>query len=420
MKVSVIGAGYVGLVTGLCLANQGNEVVCIDVVESKVEMLNRRACPIFEKGLDRLLNENIDRGRFRASMDMAEVSGTDVTFICVGTPSKCDGSLDIKYAISAASDLGRAIADKTDHHVLVMKSTLPPGTTDGIIIPEVERSSGKVHGQGFGVAVNPEFLREGNAINDFFHPDRVVIGSRDARSVNLLRTLYSELHAPFVEVSPAAAEMTKLASNAFLAARISLINEIGNLCKTEGIDVREVAHGIGLDRRIGPHFLHAGCGFGGSCFPKDVQGLAALARKNGVDPVLLDGVLSVNKAQGLQMVKLLEHHMAIAQRNIGVLGLAFKPDTDDTREAVSRKVVKELLSHGARVIAHDYQAMDEFRREFPQVEYSPSPEKCIQRSDAVLILTEWPGYADPSLYGDKLVIDGRGIVHTSNYEGVCW
>ncbi|MDW5562363.1 MAG: UDP-glucose/GDP-mannose dehydrogenase family protein [Methanomassiliicoccus sp.] len=419
-KVTIVGAGYVGLVTGLCLADMGSEVTCIDVVTKKVDMLNAMECPIFEKDLDVLLARNTEAGRFHASPDMDEVASSDVTFICVGTPSREDGSLNLQYVLSAAREIGEEIRQKDEHHIIVVKSTVTPGTTEGMIVPELERSSGKEYGRDFGVAVNPEFLREGDAVRDFNHPDRIVIGSRDQRSLELLRSLYSSMDAPIIEVTPTAAEMTKLASNAFLAARISLMNEIGNICKTLGVDVRDVARGVGSDKRIGSDFLRAGCGFGGSCFPKDVRGLAALGRESGVEPVLLDGILSVNEAQGARMVGLLEKRMDIKGRNIAILGLAFKPFTDDVREAVSKRVAKELLSHGARVLAHDYRAEQEFRTEFPGIKYCSTPEDCITRSDAVLILTEWPGYADPSLYGDKLVIDGRGIVHTSNYEGVCW
>jgi UDPglucose 6-dehydrogenase len=214
--------------------------------------------------------------------------------------------------------------------------------------------------------------------------------------------------------------MIKLASNVFLAARISLINEIGNICKVLHIDVREVARGVGLDKRIGPEFLRAGCGFGGSCFTKDIKGLAALARDKGIEPALLEDILRVNEGQAERMIKLLEDRMTVRGKTVGILGLAFKPDTDDIRESVSHRIVKGLISRGAKVAAHDYKAMDNFRKEFPNIDYCSDPEECVAKSDAVLIVTEWSGYADPTLYGDKLVIDGRGIVNTSHYEGICW
>jgi UDPglucose 6-dehydrogenase len=233
-------------------------------------------------------------------------------------------------------------------------------------------------------------------------------------------SLYSGIDAPVVRVTPPAAEMIKLASNAFLAAKVSMINELGNVCKELGIDVREVAEGVGMDKRIGPDFLRAGCGFGGSCFPKDVKGLAAVAREKGIEPLMLDSIIDVNEKQPLRMVELLERHVKIEGSRIGVLGLAFKPGTDDVREAPSLRIVKELLRRGAKVYVHDYKAMDVFRKEVQMVTFCRTPKECVKLSDAVLIVTEWPGYSDPSLYGDKLVIDGRGVTRTSLYEGVCW
>jgi UDPglucose 6-dehydrogenase len=420
MKVSVLGAGYVGLVTGLCLADMGKEVVCFDKIQDRVDALNDGLSPIHEKGLDGLLKKHLRTGRFQASCNINDIKDTNVTFICVGTPSRKDGSLDLSNVVVAVEDIAGAIKSKKAYHVIALKSTVPPGTVDGIVIPEMERCSGKKRGKGFGVVSNPEFLREGSAVEDFRNPDRIVIGTDDARARSVMLALYSEIESPVVLVTPSAAEMIKLASNAFLAARISLINEVGNICKTLDIDVREVAHGVGLDKRIGPDFLRAGCGFGGSCFPKDVRGLSALAREKGIEPVILDGLLKVNEAQPIRMIQLLEKHMSIEGKSIGVLGLAFKPFTDDIREAPSLKIVRELLSRGAKVMVHDYQAMDNFRREIPEVRFCKTPQECIELSDAVLLVTEWPGYATPSLYEDKLIIDGRGAIRTRNYEGICW
>jgi UDPglucose 6-dehydrogenase len=419
-KVSVIGAGYVGLVTGLCLADMGFEVVCIDAMSDKVHALSASTMPFHEEGLEAMLKRNLSSGRFRASSDMKGVEGTDITFICVGTPSRRDGTLDTRDVVSAASGVGRTIRKKDGYHVVAVKSTVPPGTLESQVIPKLERQSGKRHGEGFGAASNPEFLREGSAVQDFLHPDRIVIGTRDMMAYSAMLSLYSGIDAPLVRVTPPAAEMIKLASNAFLAARVSLINEIGNLCKELDIDVREVAEGVGMDRRIGKDFLRAGCGFGGSCFPKDVKGLAAMARQQGIDPFMLDSVVDVNEEQPLRMLKLLERHLRIKGSRIGVLGLAFKPGTDDVREAPSLKIVKELLRRGAEVFVHDYEAMDNFRQLVPDVKFCRTPEECVRRSDALLIVTEWPGYSDPSLYGDKLVIDGRGVTRTNEYEGVCW
>jgi len=419
-RVSVIGAGYVGLVTGLCLADMGCEVVCIDIDQEKVDSLNSSATPFHEQGLEVMLQRNLRLKRFRASHEIGDVAGTEVTLVCVNTPSRRDGSLDIKGVLSAASEIGKAISKKDGHHVVAVKSTVPPGTLESQVIPILERRSGKRHGEGFGAASNPEFLREGSAVKDFLRPDRIVIGTRDERAYSAMLSLYSSIDAPVVRVTPPAAEMIKLASNAFLAARVSMINELGNVCKELGIDVREVAEGVGMDRRIGQDFLRAGCGFGGSCFPKDVKGLAAVAREKGIEPLMLDSIIDVNEKQPLRMVELLERHMKIEGSRIGVLGLAFKPGTDDVREAPSLRIVKELLRRGAKVYVHDYKAMDVFRKEVQMVTFCRTPKECVKLSDAVLIVTEWPGYSDPSLYGDKLVIDGRGVTRTSLYEGVCW
>lgn len=420
MKVSVVGAGYVGVVTGLCLASTGNRVDCIEKDIGKVKSLNSGKPPFHEDGLGSLLEGNLRKGRFRALQSIMEGRDADVFLICVGTPSRRDGSLDIRNVRSAATDVGRAIRGRGGYPIVVLKSTVPPGTLESVLTHVLERSSGKRSGDGFGLASNPEFLREGNAIEDFLHPDRIVIGTHDDRAFGALSSLYRGIDAPLLRTSPTAAEMIKMASNAFLAARVSLINEIGNVCKGLGVDVREVAEGVGLDRRIGKEFLRAGCGFGGSCFPKDVRGLAAVAREHGIEPRMMDAIVGVNEAQPLRAVELLSRRMGIRGSRICVLGLAFKPGTDDVREAPSLKVVKELLRRGAEVRVHDYQAMDIFRKLVPEAASCRTVEECVRKSDAVLILTEWPGYADPSLYGDKLVIDGRGAVRTSNYEGVCW
>ena len=410
-----------GLVTGLCLAESGFEVVCIESIRERVSALNSSTVPFHEDGLGTLLRSNLRSKRFIASNDMRSIKRTDMTLVCVGTPSRPDGSLDTKEVLSAASQIGRIIRDKPDYHVVAVKSTVPPGTLESKVIPLIERESGKKHGEeGFGAASNPEFLREGNAVHDFLHPDRIVIGTREHRAFGALSDLYAPIDAPMIKVTPPAAEMIKLASNAFLAAKVSLINEIGNVCKELGIDVREVAEGIGMDRRIGPDFLRAGCGFGGSCFPKDVKGLAEVTRRNGVEPLMLDSIIEVNEGQPLRMVELLERHMKIKGGKIGILGLAFKPGTDDVREAPSLRIAKELLRKGAKLYVHDFQAMDGFRREVPKAITCGSPEDCVRLSDAILVLTEWPGYADPSLYGDKLVIDGRGVTKTKEYDGVCW
>ncbi len=420
VKVSIVGTGYVGLVTGLCLAELGNEVVCIDVVPAKVQSIMEGRAPIYEPGIDGLLERHLRSGRFRATMDMGAVVSTDVTFIAVGTPSREDGSLDLGYVRAAAQSIGEALASKEGYHVVVVKSTVTPTTTDAVVGPVVESSSGKRIGDSLGIASNPEFLKEGMAIDDFMNPDRVVIGASDAKAADLVRSLYSSFDCPILTVPTATAEMIKVASNSFLATKISFVNEVGNICKDMGIDMRQVAGGMGLDARIGKQFLRAGCGFGGSCFPKDVAGLAAEAERRGLRPRVMRAALDVNAEQPLRLLELLDRRLDVRGRTVAVLGLAFKPFTDDIREASSLKVVAGLLERGASVRAYDPKAMDNFRRAYPDVTYCSSAQECLEGADAALIVTEWPEFAPPEMYGDMLVVDGRGVTRTNNYEGICW
>lgn len=415
-----MGTGYVGLVTGLCFCELGHTVLCMDVIEEKVNLLNRGKCPIYENGLETLLVKHIDRGNFRATTDPVELKDTDMTFLCVGTPSLPDGSYDLSQLEKAAEMLGMVIAVKEKFHVAVIKSTVTPTTTERKIIPVLEQYSGKRASVDFGVAVNPEFLREGRAIEDFLKPDRIVIGATDPKTAAIMRSLYAPFTCPIVEVSPSTAEMIKLASNCFLATKISFINEIGNACKVLGIDVRDVAYGMGLDHRINERFLKAGIGFGGSCFPKDLRALASEMEKIGLEPRILNAVIRTNEQQPVRAVEILESRMDLKGRRIAVLGLAFKPHTDDVRESRAIPLIKALIERGAVVLAHDPVAIENFRKLFPDIDYYDDVKECLKRSDAAIIVTEWPEYADSELYGDVLVIDGRGVVKTRNYEGICW
>lgn len=417
--VSIIGTGYVGLVSGVCFAELGHRVLCVDTVKAKVESINAGNPPIFEEGLEEMLRRHLASGSFRATSDYTEVPGTDITFLCVGTPSHDDGSLDLKYLLKATEDLGRALSGKKGRHTVVVKSTVPPNTTRDVVGPLLLQTSGRRLGD-LGLAMNPEFLKEGMAVKDFLNPDRVVIGALDDRSYQEVAALYQAIKAPVLRTDPSTAEMIKMASNAFLAARISLVNELGNLCKSLGLDFREVAKGVGMDPRVGPLFLKAGCGFGGSCFPKDVRSIRAQAHSLGVRTDLLDATLSVNERQPRRVIELLERRTEVYGSTVAVLGLAFKPGTDDIREASSLTVVAELLRKGAKVRAYDPQAMDNFRREFPQLTYCASARECLKGADSALILTEWQEFSDPSLYGSMLVVDGRGVTKTNNYEGICW
>ncbi len=420
MRIAIIGTGYVGLVTGACFADLGNDVVCIDVIEDKVRAINEGKVPIYEPGLEGLLRKQLAEGRLRATTDMDAMLGAEVSFLCVGTPSRKDGSLDLKYVRSAARAVGERLALMDRRHTVVVKSTVMPGTTRDVVLPILERTSGHRSGKDFGVAMNPEFLKEGMAVHDFMHPDRIVIGAEDDDAAKVLSELYLGFDCPMLRVDTATAEMVKVASNAFLATRISFVNEVGNVCKSLGIDFRKVAEGMGLDPRVGRYFLRAGCGFGGSCFPKDLKGLIAVSKRQNIRPLLLEAVQRVNQVQPDRMLSLLEQHIDPHGKNIAVLGLAFKPDTDDVREASSHRVVLRLRKKGANVFVYDPKAMDNFRREHPDVTYCRTARECVDASDAVLLLTEWKEFEDPSLYGDKLVVDGRGVVRTKNYEGICW
>jgi len=420
MRLAVVGTGYVGLVTGSCFSHLGNDVTCIDVIEDKVKAINAGVVPIFEPGLEDLVKEGLSAKRLRATMDFSKVAEADVIFICVGTPSFEDGSLDLKYVKDAAKQVGSAIARSDRRHVIIMKSTVMPRTTQYVVMPIIEQASGKKAGKGFGLAMNPEFLKEGAAVQDFLHPDRIVIGAIDDDSSKTVTELYKDFKCPILHVPLSTAEMVKVASNAFLATKISFVNEVGNICKKMDIDFRQVAEGMGLDARIGKQFLRPGCGFGGSCFPKDLEGIIAEGKRQNADTYLLEAVRKVNKLQPLKLIDLLEKKMDVRGKTIAVLGLAFKPETDDIREASSLTIVKELLARGVKVKAYDPKAIDNFKRQYPQIVYCRDAKDCISGSDAVMIVTEWKEFSDPALYGDKIVVDGRGIVRTKNYDGICW
>jgi len=415
VKVAVIGAGYVGLVTGACFAKLGNEVVVIDIDEKKLEAINNGVSPIYEEGLDELLRQI----HLEVSSDYGKVSASETVMLCLGTPSDENGTIVLDYMIEASKRIAEILRARSDYSVVTVKSTVPPGTTEEVVIPILE-TSGKKVGQDFGVGMCPEFLREGKAIYDFMHPARVVIGEYDSRSGDVLERLYQDFKVPIMRTDLKTAEMVKLASNAFLATKISFINEIGNLCKRLGIDVYEVARGMALDDRIGSQFLNAGVGFGGSCLPKDLIMLIAKAKETGYKPTILEGISSFNDAQALRMVELLKKHLTLRGATIGLLGLAFKPGTDDVRDSRAIKIVEALLDEGARVRAYDPLAADNFRRLFPQIEYAS--KEAVLKSDAILIVTEWAEFKDID-YRGKIVIDGRRIDKAREariYEGIGW
>ncbi|HEV8135857.1 MAG TPA: UDP-glucose/GDP-mannose dehydrogenase family protein [Pyrinomonadaceae bacterium] len=388
MHIAVIGTGYVGLVTGACFAEFGVDVTCVDVDEQKIERLRNGVMPIYEPGLEQLVAKNVQSGRLRFTTDVGEaVEQALVIFLAVGTPPKDDGSPDLSFVEAAAA----SIADHLqDYKVIVTKSTVPIGTGEHIRRLVNERKKSRAN---FGVVSNPEFLREGAAINDFMRPDRVVIGSRDQEAIAIMKDLYRPLYlieAPFVITSLEAAELTKYAANAFLATKVSFINEIANLCERIGCDVHDVARGIGMDKRIGSKFLHPGPGFGGSCFPKDTRALSSVARQFGSDSLIVDAVIEVNKRQGKEMlVKIRKLVGDLKDKKIAVLGLAFKPETDDMREAPSVGIIRGLLADGALVQAYDPVAKSEAKKILSEVSYADDEYDAVNGAEALIFVTEW-------------------------------
>jgi UDPglucose 6-dehydrogenase len=428
MKISVIGAGYVGLVTAAALASKGHDVIVVDTDKTKVSMVNRKKSPIFEEGLDDMLSSCIESNRLRATGDYKEILATDITLICVGTPSNPDGSMNLSHIKESARDIGKILGAKSKRHTVVVRSTVVPGTTKGIIIPALEQYSGKKAHVDFDVAVNPEFLQEGRALHGFFNPDRIIIGEEEPRAGDMVEKLYKGISAPVIRMGITTAEMIKFTSNAFLATKISFINDIGNICRRLGIDVYDVVKGVGVDYRIGEHFLSAGIGFGGSCLPKDVKALVHSSRNLGYQPRLLESVLEVNKNQILNMLQMVEAKLGnLKGKTICVLGLAFKPDTDDVRNAPALEVIRLLIEKGASVKAYDPLAMPNAKKVLPEkVKYCRDAKEAVSDCDCVLVITEWDEFKDESLYRGKVVFDGRRVLEPQktrmvcDYQGICW
>jgi UDPglucose 6-dehydrogenase len=421
MNLSVIGTGYVGLVTGACFAKLGHHVICVDIDQEKIRKINNGVSPIFEEGLDSLLLKYKDKIAATADYSSA-LQKSDITFLCVGTPSLKNGNIDLTFIKESTKQIAAVLKNKNKYHLVVVKSTVLPGTTQNIVLPLLEQYSGKKVGNDIGLAMNPEFLKEGVAIKDFLEPDRIVIGSYDEKSKTTLRELYQNFSCPLVETSLSAAEMIKYASNAFLATKISFINEIGNLCKKLGIDTYDVATGMGLDKRIGRPFLDSGIGWGGSCFPKDVDALIAWAKEIKEPTRIIESTKAVNTDQPLQLVEILKKHIPVLKgKTIGILGLAFKPNTDDIRDSRAIPIIKELLRNGAHIKAYDPQAMNNFKTLYPTIDYCSTASEVLS-ADAILITTKWKEFTTLDYQG-KIVIDGRRIEQAKNakiYEGVCW
>lgn len=417
MNIAIVGTGYVGLVSGTCFAEMGNTVTCVDVDEKKIESLINGEVPIYEPGLDELVKRNTEYGRLKFTTDLTSViDDVDVVFSAVGTPPDEDGSADLKYVLAVARQFGQTINKYT---ILVTKSTVPVGTANkvkAVILEELARRGVSVP---FDVASNPEFLKEGAAIKDFMSPDRVVVGTESERARKVMTRLYKpfliqNFRVIFMDI--ASAEMTKYAANAMLATRISFMNDIANLCEVVGADVDSVREGIGSDIRIGRKFLYAGCGYGGSCFPKDVKALAHTAVENGLHLEVIEAVERVNERQKTVVYsKLAKYAGDLKGRTVAVVGLAFKPETDDMREAPSLVVISKLLEAGANVRVFDPVAMDECRRRIGDaVTYTENIYDCADGADALALMTEWRQFRMPSWNVIKKVMNGNVIVDGRN------
>jgi UDPglucose 6-dehydrogenase len=443
VNVAVIGTGYVGLVSGVCLAEYGHQVICVDMDAAKIDQINQGHTPIYEKGLEALLKKNIG-GNLSATTDLAAaVQKSDISLIAVGTPFNGE-EIDLGFIKTVSRQIGTVLAQIKHYHVVVVKSTVVPGTTDGVVLPILEEASAKKAGSDFGVGMNPEFLREGEAVDDFFYPDRIVIGTIDEKGKEVL----AELYAPFKKVdklftNTRTAEMIKYTGNSLLATMISFSNEIANLCSSVGgIDVTEVMQGVHLDKRLSPilpegerispiftTYLEAGCGFGGSCFPKDVKALIAHGKTYDNPMQLLDAVIKVNQLQPNQvMARLKKHFPVLKDVHVAVLGLAFKPGTDDMRESPAIPIIEQLMAEKAKIKAFDPVAMASARKLFKndQIQYCQTVLDAVEKVDAILLLTRWEEFAALPDFINKvdnppLLVDGRRMLakdKIARYEGI--
>ena len=431
MYVSIVGSGYVGTTVAACLADLGHDVVNVEIDEGIVETINAGEAPIHESGLAERIAEHAGTN-LRATTDYAEIRDTDVTLLCLPTPQADDGSLDLAIMQAGSESLGRALAEKDDDHLVVVKSTVLPGTTEDVVGPILEEESGKRIGSGLELAMNPEFLRMGTAVSDFLEPDKVVVGATSEDAAATLRGLYEPILArgetDLVETDIREAELIKYANNAFLASKVSLVNELGNIAKEYGADAYEVLEAVGLDDRISARFMRSGLGWGGSCFPKDVDALRAGARDQGYDPALLDAVVAVNDAQPRRLVDLLENHVSLEGAHIAVLGLSFKPGTDDIRKSRALDVLEHLDARGARPVAYDPVAVENVREKHPdlEVEYADSAAAALEGADGAVVATDWPEFDGLAFDGmaKRVVVDGRRIdvdeADLEVYEGLTW
>jgi UDPglucose 6-dehydrogenase len=388
--------GYVGLCTAATFASRGIPTIGIDIDENRIQQIRKGQAPIHEPQLDLMLKKAVKRNLLDATTDVSRVTDTRSSFLTVGTPSQPDGSIDLTFVKKATEELGTALQNKEDYHLVVVKSTVIPGTTNNTVKPVLEQSTGKIVGPSLGLCANPEFLKEGTAINDALHPDKIVIGSNDKKSAAQLTRLYREFYRsrlpPVITTTPETAELVKYASNAFLATKVSFINTIANIAQQIlGVDVNQVAEAIGHDPRIGPLFLKAGPGYGGSCFHKDLQALVSYSQQQGYDPHLLKATEKTNEEQSDRVVELAEKLAGpLDQKRIAILGLAFKKDTDDIREASSIRVIDRLSQKGARLVGYDPMAMPNFERIFGDtIELAKDPLGALRGADCAIVMTEW-------------------------------
>ena len=426
MKITIVGSGYVGLVTGACFSEVGINVECVDVDRSKIDNLNKGIIPIYEPGLEKMISRNMEKGRLKFTTNIANaVKGSDVVFISVGTPPDEDGSADLKYVIQVARDCGKHM---DDYALVVTKSTVPVGTSLKVkkaIEEELLKRNVNIE---FDVASNPEFLKEGAAIDDFLKPDRIVVGIESSRAEALLRSLYKPFTLnghPIIFMDIVSAEMTKYAANSMLATKISFINDIANLCEIVGADINHVRNGIGSDGRIGNKFIYPGIGYGGSCFPKDVQALIRTAKENNYDLQVLRAVEAVNNNQKSVLFNKIFNYFDgdLKDKTVAIWGLSFKPQTDDMREAPSLEIVKKLLAAGAKVKAYDPVAVNEAKHHFGNtISYYTDQYEALIEADCLAVLTEWPEFKIPNfniinkLLNTKVIFDGRNIYDKSEMK----
>ncbi|KTG09000.1 UDP-glucose 6-dehydrogenase [Haloprofundus marisrubri] len=432
MRVSIIGSGYVGTTLAACLAEFGHEVVNVDIDESIISQIEAGDAPIHEPGLDELIAEH-GGNRLRATTDYERVLETDVTFLALPTPSDEDGHINTGIIEAGARTLGETLAETDETHLVVTKSTVVPGTTEDVLAPIVADASGKTLGEDLLIGMNPEFLREGSAVSDLQDPDKLVFGVNEGEAASLLHELYAPLQEendseiPVVETGIREAEMIKYANNAFLASKISLVNELGNICKEFGVDAYEVADAIGLDDRIGERFLRSGVGWGGSCFPKDTAAIITAAQEVGYDPQLLEAAVGVNEKQPERLLSLLDDRTDVDGTQIAVLGLSFKPGTDDIRHSRAIPVIEGLLERGATVVAYDPVAAENMQERFPDIEYADSASDALSDADGAVVVTDWDEFAalddEVEAMKNPIVVDGRRVITRREgieYDGLTW